>query len=398
MARVSTHLATTLTRSLHNRVTALLAVLSLVLMSGGLIMVSASGAGATGNGAETQCGTPGKDAYDDVVVDTPARPAYDDVVHHDAVPAVTRVVHHDAVQAVYVTEYQWSNPPGQGNDENPGNGGEPGAEEKWLPEGQSPNANANQNGRWVKTGQTRQTQVTAGTPAWDETVVVTPAQEAYDQTIHHDAVPAVTHTVHHDAVPAGPPCEDPVELCPDGSARAGEAVPCTVTPNLPSQTAPTCSLAGAITAPAAQTGVRVSRTELVDGKVQFVSTPASGYSFEGQAQSVSTTVQARPRLTGSACGDLLGDDATGGKPSVKPAAAKPAAAKPAAKVQGTADVLGDASPLPTAVDAGLSGQPQNGPRSVQALVGQALLGGGLLLLVVTGWSGLGRRRHGVPQV
>ncbi len=143
-----------------------------------------------------------------------------------------------------------------------------------------------------------------------------------------------------------------------------------MTPNLPSQTAPTCSVAGTITAPAAQTGVRVSRTDLGDGKVQFVSTPATGYSFTGEAQSVSTTVQARPRLTGSACGDLLGDDdaptrhadlgraRVEGTRAVKPPAVKAAAAK-AVAVQGTPTVRGTSAAVPTAVDAGLSGATQN---------------------------------------
>jgi hypothetical protein len=215
---------------------------------------------------------------------------------------------------------------------------------------------------------------------------------------------------------------DDVEYCPEGSGRAGEAEgdepcdnpgqdclsqetaradlvqsqdPCAVTPNLPSQTDPTCSVAGEITEPAEQTGVEVGRTELGDGKVEFVSTPAAGYSFTGEAQSVVTTVQAKPRLTGSACGEVLGDHGTAGKPSVKPAAAE---VKGVGAVRRDAQVLGESATLPTSVDAGLAGQPQGGSRPAPALIGQALLGGGLLLLVVTGWSGLGRRRHGVPQV
>jgi hypothetical protein len=35
---------------------------------------------------------------------------------------------------------------------------------------------------------------------------------------------------------------------------------------------------------------------------------------------------------------------------------------------------------------------------VRVLIGQALLGGGLLLLVGAGWSGLGRRRSGNAPV
>lgn len=409
MASVSNNLATALTRSLRNRAAAVLAVLSLIMMSGGLILVTASGASAAGNG-ETPCGTPGTAAYDEVVVDTPAKAAYDDVVHHDAVPAVTHLVHHDAVPAVYVIEYQWTNPPGQGNDQNPGQNGEHGREEKWLPEGQAPNGGANGNGQWVKTGVTRNGElVTAGQAAWDETVVDVPAQDAYVTTVHHDAVPAVTHTVHHAAVPAGAPCapDDDSQCQADVPALTGAASedPCSVTPNLPSQTTPTCAVAGTVVAPAEQAGVVVTRTDKGDGKVEFVSTPASGYSFTGEDQSVSTTVQVLPRLTGTACGQVT--DETPGTPSVEPVAAgvegsgtvkHPPTVKGAGTVRHDAQVLGTSAALPTAVDAGLPGQPQDGSRPVRALVGQVLLGGGLLLLVVAGWSGLGRRRLGVPQV
>jgi hypothetical protein len=124
-----------------------------------------------------------------------------------------------------------------------------------------------------------------------------------------------------------------------------------------------------------------------------VSTPAPGYHFPEGPQSVTETVQALPRLTGAACGEVKGGDGGPKKPPMKPAAA--GARGPGNVVAGTGAVLGDDAALPTSVNAGLTGELQT---DVRVLVGQALLGGGLLLLVGAGWTGLGRRGRGVRQV
>ena len=182
--------------------------------------------------------------------------------------------------------------------------------------------------------------------------------------------------------------------------------PTLVAPNAPSQTEPTCTTAGSITAPVAQTGVVVTSTDLGDGTTRFVSVPAAGYTFgAGNAQSVSQTVTAKPRQGGAACGEVqgvddgVGDPATPGTPEPEvegtsagrtPAVRGTHAARTPA-VKGTTAVRGTSAAVPNAVDAGLAGTPVT---DVRVLVGQGLLGGGLLLLAGAAWSGLGLRRRG----
>jgi hypothetical protein len=137
--------------------------------------------------------------------------------------------------------------------------------------------------------------------------------------------------------------------------------------------------------------------------------PAAGYTFgAGNAQTVSQTVTAKPRQSGSACGEVQGIDDAVGDPStpVTPSRPEPevegtsAGRTPAVKgthvsrtpvVKGTTAVRGTSAAVPNAVDAGLAGAPLT---DVRVLVGQALLGGGLLLLAGAAWSGLGLRRRG----
>jgi hypothetical protein len=202
-----------------------------------------------------------------------------------------------------------------------------------------------------------------------------------------------------------------------GAECESDAQPTLVTPNAPSQTEPTCTAAGSVTAPAAQTGVVVTSTDLGNGATRFDSVPAAGYTFgAGSAQSVSHTVTAKPKKSGAACAEVEGtDDGTDGgtdEPSA-PTPAEPevegtdASRTPpvvrtpvvegtsvvrAPAVKGTSAAVPNA--VPNAVDAGLAGTP---PTDVRVLVGQALLGGGLLLLAGATWSGLGLRRRGDLQ-
>jgi hypothetical protein len=183
-----------------------------------------------------------------------------------------------------------------------------------------------------------------------------------------------------------------------GEECSNDVPPTLVTPNAPSQTEPTCTTAGAITAPAAQTGVLVTSTDLGNGATRFDSVPATGYTFgAGNAQSVSHTVTAKPKKTGVECAEVEGvDDSIDEPPTSTPnepevegidASRTPPVVR-APVVKGTEAVV------PNAVDAGLAGAPLT---DVRILVGQALLGGGLLLLAGAAWSGLGLRRRGELQ-
>ena len=187
------------------------------------------------------------------------------------------------------------------------------------------------------------------------------------------------------------------------------ANPRSVTPNAPSQTPPTCTTPGSVVAPAAQTGVSVARTELGNGAVRFDSTPSAGYVFSGP-QTVSATVTTLPRLGAASCGDVEGVEESASPPASNPSTpsvpskpTRPANNGTDAEVQGVADLrpvpsiqgvsnVRNSAAVPLAVDAGLAGA---GPDS-RTLLAQSLLGAGLMLLVAAGCSvGLVRRRDGV---
>ena len=171
-----------------------------------------------------------------------------------------------------------------------------------------------------------------------------------------------------------------------------------VTPDAPSQTEPTCTAAGSITAPAAQTGVVVTSADLGNGAKRFDSVPATGYTFgAGNAQSVSHTVTAKPKKSGADCAEVEGTDDSTGEPSTPPAEEPQVEGTNASRTPPVvrAPVLkGTSAAVPNAVDAGLAGAPLT---DVRVLVGQALLGGGLLLLAGAAWSGLGLQRRGDLQ-
>jgi hypothetical protein len=190
-----------------------------------------------------------------------------------------------------------------------------------------------------------------------------------------------------------------------GGECPSDVQPTLVTPNAPTQTEPTCTTAGTVTAPAAQTGVVVTSTDLGNGATRFDSVPASGYTFgQGNAQSVSHTVTVKPRLTGVECGEVEGTDGSTDEPSTPvpgqpevegtnasrtpPVVKVPVVKAPVVK---TPAVKGVSAAVPRAVDAGLAGAALT---DVRVLVGRALLGGGLLLLAGAGWFGLGLRGRG----
>ena len=148
-----------------------------------------------------------------------------------------------------------------------------------------------------------------------------------------------------------------------------------VAPAYATVTPPTCDTAGSVETPAQPAGSVVTRSGTTPGDVRFDYEPAAGYVFA--ADTVTTkTVTVMGKKSGADCGEVLG---TGGsrKPPV---------------IAGVSNGRGG-SPVPSAVDAGLAG----GPGDARGPVGQLLLGGGLLLLVVSAWSGLGIRRRGVAQ-
>jgi hypothetical protein len=107
---------------------------------------------------------------------------------------------------------------------------------------------------------------------------------------------------------------------------------------------------------------------------------------------VSHTVTAKPKKSGVECAEVKGIDdsidepSTPNEPEIEGIEASRTPVVRAPVVKGTA-----ATAVPNAVDAGLAGAPLT---DVRVLVGQALLGGGLLLLAGAAWSGLGLRRRG----
>jgi hypothetical protein len=174
-----------------------------------------------------------------------------------------------------------------------------------------------------------------------------------------------------------------VEAQVTGPACSTEDI--SVTPLYPSATAPTCKAAGTLVVPEQPTGVLVQgggTDGAGPGTYSFVYSAQQGYVFPAGTDTTKT-VTVQPKKTSADCSTVKGTDAGRTPPVVKGISnLKSGAHAPA--VAGTA--------VPTAVDAGLAGTPQT---DVRVLVGQLLLGGGLLMLV---GSGLGLRRRGVRQV
>lgn len=157
-----------------------------------------------------------------------------------------------------------------------------------------------------------------------------------------------------------------------------------VEPAYPSAGAATCSRDGKLMVPAQPEGVLMTQSGTVPGDVTFTFAPAEGYVFpEGTVTEVVVSVPAM--LTGGDC--ILGEEETK-QPKPKP---NNDDKKPV--------VLGTQAAVPTAVDAGLAdwthqtaSSTTSGPKLAQALVA-----GGLLMLVAGGWLGLGRRTRGAHE-
>lgn len=173
-----------------------------------------------------------------------------------------------------------------------------------------------------------------------------------------------------------------------------EPQPTLVTPSYPSATDADCSNDGQLVVPAQPEGVLTTRSGAAPGVVTFTFAPAAGYAFPA-GTATTTTVTVAERLSGEDC--ILGVESVKPKPhTTKP---KPHTTKPKPKPRDRAPiVLGTQAAVPTAVDAGLAGlpgatiSPTGSPRLAQALVA-----GGLLLLVAGGSMGLGRRPRGAHE-
>ena len=122
----------------------------------------------------------------------------------------------------------------------------------------------------------------------------------------------------------------------------------------------------------------MTRTGSVPGDVTFTFVPAEGYAFpEGTDTEVGGTVPAQ--RAGDQC--ILGDGATKPKPRDR-----------------APSVLGTQAAVPTAVAAGVAGVPTTSVSSSGSpRLAQALVAGGLLMLVAGGSMGLGRRTRGVHE-
>ena len=155
-----------------------------------------------------------------------------------------------------------------------------------------------------------------------------------------------------------------------------------VTPNYPSAGSANCSRDGKLRVPGQPAGVLVSQSGSAPGDVNFTFAPAEGYAFpEGTDTEVVVTVPAQ--LTGDEC--LLGEEGTKPRPKPKPRDRAPI-------------VLGSHAAVPTAVAAGVAGLPTTSVSSTSSpQLAQALVAGGLLMLVAGASMGLGRRTRGIHE-
>jgi hypothetical protein len=166
--------------------------------------------------------------------------------------------------------------------------------------------------------------------------------------------------------------------------------PIPVRPHYAEATEATCSQRGALIVPNQPAGVRVSRAGSVPGTVTFTYAPEAGYAFPAGTVT-KQKVRVDQKLSGDEC--ILGDE------DVKPShGSKPGhQAKPKPRDRGPV-VLGTQAAVPTAVDAGLGSVPTAVVSSTGSpRLAQALVAGGLLMLVAGGSMGLGRRTRGAHE-
>jgi hypothetical protein len=155
-----------------------------------------------------------------------------------------------------------------------------------------------------------------------------------------------------------------------------------VSPVPPSAGQATCSRDGSLKLPVQPAGVLMTQTGSGPGEVTFTFAPAEGYAFpEGTDSEVVVTVPAQ--LAGEHC--ILGEGVTKPRPRPKPRDRAPV-------------VLGSQAAVPTAVAAGVAGLPTSSVSPIGSpRLAQALVAGGLLMLIVGGSLGLGRRSRGVHE-
>jgi hypothetical protein len=165
-----------------------------------------------------------------------------------------------------------------------------------------------------------------------------------------------------------------------------------VKPLYPSVTDADCTRRGQLVVPAQPNGVVTTRSGAVPGDVTFAFAPAAGYTFPAGTDT-EVTVTVEKKLSGEDC--ILGEETTGPTPNT--AGPKPGTTKPKPHDRAPI-VLGTQAAVPTAVDAGLAGPPSTSVSPISSpRVAQALVVGGLLLLIAGGSMGLGRRTRGARE-
>jgi hypothetical protein len=128
--------------------------------------------------------------------------------------------------------------------------------------------------------------------------------------------------------------------------------------------------------------------------VTFTFAPVVGYAFPAGTET-EVTVTVDEQLSGEDC--ILGEETTSPKPHTT--SPKPHTTTPKPKPRDRAPiVLGTQAAVPTAVDAGLAGLPSTSVSPISSpRLAQALVAGGLLLLIAGGSMGLGRRTRGAHE-
>lgn len=186
----------------------------------------------------------------------------------------------------------------------------------------------------------------------------------------------VQWTVHVKAAGEG------LTTCSDGTPD-----PKLVSPRYPSATDADCARRGRLVVPAQPKGVVTTRSGAVPGDVTFTFAPAAGYVFPAGTKT-EITVTVEKKLSGEEC--ILGQESAGPKPHTTKPKPKPRDRAPI--------VLGGQAAVPTAVAAGLAGLPSTSVSPISSpRLAQALVAGGLLLLIAGGSMGLGRRTRGAHE-
>jgi hypothetical protein len=278
-------------------------------------------------------------ADQDVPCGTPAQEAVYETIHYPAEPAVYETVVVQEAKDAWVEEiYHPAEPPVYETvvisvEHEFKHATNPNLETRWGAEGWNPG------GGWVPTGNTREI---------TEERLVSEGKEAWTEKKYHDAVPEITE--ERLVTPAKDAWTEEKLVSP--AVPAGE--PCPEEPGTP--TPPTTP----VTTPPVTTPPAVDVCTNLPGDQETV--PAGYTEADG--------VCAEDVVAGA-----------GGEP-------QPESAQP--------DEVLEAESVPTAVAAGLGG-PVEPASSSGALLGQALVATGLLMLLLAGSAQVGRRRLGARQ-